>query len=339
MPRYSSLPIHAARFDEPTSFKANRENLGRVLRAILEPFQENADLLKAMFVGGQSPNATDPADCTTTNARRFTTSTGSKEVGIPELEARTATGQRGEESEGGSAAGYGRWGYWSSLSSRGCWKVDARTAAQRDPSVELGFDSVAFDVFIRPEDHCEGRAGAEAPSSKSRHAHAIVSNAVPFRLVDGLPRELGPLLFDETVDASLLGGRGECRPLSRGAKSEREKHPAGVEPDGKDSKMGEDQEGVEDDWVETEGPRGCGPVLSHIRRGCRPVEGVVEVRLRAKPLDTKQLARAGLPQDMSALVVDAIPEPRASGNLKLPDVAAGVSGKRQGVRRSRAVAH
>ncbi|CAM9162797.1 unnamed protein product, partial [Hapterophycus canaliculatus] len=300
---------------------ANRANLGRVLEAILGPFLENADLLEAMFVGGQLSSAAFSAVSTDTNARRFTTSTAGREVGNSEVETPTATGtsQNSEGNECGSAAGDGLWGYCSSLSCKGCWKVDAWTAAQRDPSVELGFDSVAFDIFVTPEDYRQGREGAEAPLSQPDYSRVVVSNVVPFRLADGLPRELGPLLFEETADASLLGGGAEYRPPSRGTRNGREKHPAGDEPEGEDSVTREEQEGEEDEedlWIDKEDPRGCGPMLSHVRRECRSVGGVVEVRLRAKSIDSRQLARAGLPQDMSALVVDVNPEVTAAGNSK-----------------------
>ncbi|CAM9752939.1 unnamed protein product, partial [Scytosiphon promiscuus] len=289
---------------------ADRETLSRVLREILGPFLDNADLLKGMFVGGQLSNPASAAGSTTTNAQRFTVSAADGEVGIPEVDTPTAAamGPKGEQNEGESAARDGRWGYWSSLSSKGCWKVDAWAAARRDLSVELEFDSVAFDVFLRPHDCCEGsEEEEEAPSFQPGRARAVVSNAVPFRFADGLPRELGPLLFEATADASLLRGSSEHRLPSHGAGIGRTKHSARVEPEGSSSNLGEVQEEgreEEDLWESQEDPHGCGPVLSCRRRGYRPGEGTVEVRLRAKPLDTKQMVSAGLPQDMSALVVD-----------------------------------
>ena len=43
---------------------------------------------------------------------------------------------------------------------------------------------------------------------------AIVTNAVPFRLAQGLPRELGPLLFDANIDADILAGKKKRRNYS-----------------------------------------------------------------------------------------------------------------------------
>lgn len=39
-------------------------------------------------------------------------------------------------------------GYRASLAPLTCWKLDANAAARRDESVNLSFDSVAFDVII-----------------------------------------------------------------------------------------------------------------------------------------------------------------------------------------------
>lgn len=54
---------------------------------------------------------------------------------------------------GGDGVGYGGvgdmlHGYRSRITSKGCWQMDAAAAAQGDPSVRLGFDSVGFDLFI-----------------------------------------------------------------------------------------------------------------------------------------------------------------------------------------------
>ena len=59
-------------------------------------------------------------------------------------------------------------------------------------------------------------------------------------------------------------------------------------------------------WTRKADPLGTGEVFSHISRGEQSdddVVGAIEVRLRAGPLGVAELARAGLPKDVSALVV------------------------------------
>lgn len=73
-----------------------------------------------------------PADVTTT-----TTTAGGVSA--------SAGGGFGAGAGGGSCS---PWGYRTSLAPRGCWKVDAGMVARRDDSVELGFDSVAFEIFL-----------------------------------------------------------------------------------------------------------------------------------------------------------------------------------------------
>lgn len=56
-----------------------------------------------------------------------------------------------------------------------------------------------------------------------RPTRALVTNAVPFNLKEGLPRELGPLLFDPVADASVLaGGRLFLSPTRDGGPREKE---------------------------------------------------------------------------------------------------------------------
>lgn len=325
--------------------------MGHVLREILAPFLENRDLLEAMFVGARLSHPThNPGDSTSANAEGSCKTTVGAAADVSKAETLKATAEEGRGKsveERQPSSGAGPWGYSSSFSSRGCWKVDARAAAQRDSSVELNFDSVAFDVFLRPEDWKGAREEEEgARWSQSATAHAVVSNAVPFHHADGLPRELGPLLFDETADASLLAGTAEPRPPSRGARGEDVKHPAAVMQEGgkEEFESGEGQHGEEGDndlWVKKENPRSYGPVLTHVHGRTQPSEGTVEVRLRGEPMDATQLARAGMPQDMSALVVDAIPDVNTMGSSLLSRgvAASALGGSRQGVQKSRAAAH
>lgn len=346
-----------------------------------------------MFVGGLLPkdgNASAADTTTTTTAtRRPTTSSTGKAGGIREGETRgggewtpppsvvapangiKATGDaatpgqpNGENSEDGPAAGDGLWGYRSSLSSKGCWKVDAWAAARRDNSVELGFDSVAFDVFVRPEEErgqeisaAAGKRAAarhddgKAPSSSSGGARAVVTNVVPYRLNDGLPRELGPLLFSDNEVASLLAGDPDHHhhPPSRGARRGRAKQTMAVEPEEAHSSPAENHEHEEKEeeeeeallWVRKKDPSSSGQVLSHVHRGVAADAGTVEVRIRGESLDVGALARVGLPQDMSALAVAAANDVIAAGNSKRTGDVVGVvsGGTKQERRKPRAAAH
>lgn len=172
-----------------------------MLQGVLQPFIDNAALLKAMFarcrpsakqnvatapsapsgavksslprdddnggIGTNEANSDQPVGAvastmheTEENASktqqgqcgnmRWTSSTdgdreeqarGGGEWSAPAVD--TVTG-RSSEGMGPSSA----WGYRSYMCSRGCWRVDAGTAARADASVELDFDSVAFEVFV-----------------------------------------------------------------------------------------------------------------------------------------------------------------------------------------------
>lgn len=157
----------------------DEEQRNQLLQGVLRPFLDNADLLKAMFTGDQLPGdrpATDTATAATaaTTAAAAAVENPSFAVAAPpgdrdgNAKEREGADSRGGDRQlprsigGGLAAGSvagksgasskgfdgSPWGYRSSLLSRGCWKVDARKAAGRDGSVELGFDSVAFEVFV-----------------------------------------------------------------------------------------------------------------------------------------------------------------------------------------------
>lgn len=288
-----------------------------------------------------------------------------------------APGQNGDSSEDdGPATDEGMWGYRSSLSSKACWKVDAWASARKDTSVELDFDSVAFDLFVTPEDerggrgtvaaapaatvagnraaarHDHGKSSKSGSSRSSDSAPAVVFNVVPFRLVDGLPRELGPLLFSADEISSLIsvGGPDDHRPPSRGARRGHAKQKTvAAEPEGADSspaqtreheEEGREEEGREEEekkevlWVKRKDPSGSGHVvLSHIHRGAEAADDAagtaVEVRIRGEPLDVGGLAKVGLPQDMSELAVTT------------GEVVAGVGsgGNKEERRKQRAAAH
>eukprot|EP00904_Undaria_pinnatifida_P000782 jgi/Undpi1/10704/HiC_scaffold_29.g13152.m1 len=395
---------------------ADEESRSRVLREILEPFLKNADLVKAMFAAGSTPptappkNLTaeavkentsagddeDPADATTATSPHIDGSgigKGSREQeeGMddawlqpppPTTTAATASGVESQHPgscpsvENEEQPGIRSWGYLSSLAARGGWKVDAAEIARRDDSVELKFDSIAFDVFVRTGDRgserrtaTEGITGtAFSPRTPARPSRtnncraesasredddddddhhdastvpsAIVTNAVPFRLAQGLPRELGPLLFDANIDADILAGKNIDPSPSEKEKSDSpaKKSTADDPSSPKRGKMDssspktdalelnpqEQQQEEEEEEEEGEGfglgqgwggreiwtrkadPLGTGEVFSHISRGEQSdddVVGAIEVRLRAGPLGVAELARAGLPKDVSALVV------------------------------------
>eukprot|EP00903_Cladosiphon_okamuranus_P007920 g7648.t1 len=363
---------------------ASKAHVAHILRGVLRPFLENADLLRAMFVDGDHPS-TDGATSADARATRRPTTTGGNAGGIREREtvrggewspppsaaphanpnSTTATApseakksEKGRsESEDVLAAGdssIGSWGYQSSLSSIGCWKVDAWAAARRDGSVELGFDSAAFDVFVRPweeeEEEDEGQAAAAAATAGKKRCSsaAVVTNVLPFRLADGLPRELGPLLFDKKLVASLSaeGDDVDRRPPSRdGERRRRAGEQAGTtveQQEGPDSSPGsetlEEEETGDALWVRKKASNGAGPVLSHVHS----VGGKVEVRIRGEPLDAETLAMAGVPQDMAALVVAAadVHTSTACASKRPGSASVGApSGEKQGRRRQRAAAH
>ncbi|CBJ48663.1 hypothetical protein Esi_0046_0019 [Ectocarpus siliculosus] len=334
---------------------ADRKKTNQLIADILGPFLENPDLLKAAFADEPGERASVPATKATSAGRSTTNNAvstaretpgdgaggdGEQSTSSSVAEAGdTGVRQIGRENEEGSAAAAaaaaadgGMWGYRSSLSSKGCWKIDARAVARRDSSLKLGFDSVAFDLFVLPDEKKGGKKGGQEPPAapsvgKQRHAtrvndheedessspratRAVVTNAVPFRLADGLPRELGPLLFEDTSDASLLAGdAAEDHPQSRGAKRKPE-HPrvtvsdpelVGSRPEEAEEET-EEEEGYE--WERKKDPRSAGKILSHTRRGSGPSEAAVEVRIRGETLGADQLARAGLPHDLFSLVVD-----------------------------------
>lgn len=331
--------------------------MDHILRGVLRPFLENTDLLQSMFVDCH-PSTDGMAAADTTAARRPTARAGGVREGKtrrggewsippsapPHNPTTTAPAdENGESREDGRAAdeNSGSWGYRSSLSSRGCWKVDAWAAARRDGSVELGFDSAAFDVFVLPEDE----RAREAEVARERPA-AVVTNVAPFRMAEGLPRELGPLLFDKILVASLLAeDEADHRPPSRDrARSRRGKQTGAAEQEGPDSSPGKTAEGEEKEgslWVKKKASDGTGPVLSHVYRVGDGEGGNVEVRIRGEPVDTETLAMAGLPQDMAALVVAADVDTPLAGTSKRPGSAfASVSGEeQQGRRKQRAAAH
>ncbi|CAB1113868.1 unnamed protein product [Ectocarpus sp. CCAP 1310/34] len=331
------------------NMKAERRKTNQLIADILGPFLENGDLLKAALEDEQGARASVPAN-RATSASRATTNAVSTAREIPGDGAGgdgeqspsssvaeagdTGVRQIGRENEEGSAAAAaadgGMWGYRSSLSSKGCWKIDARAAGRRDSSLKLGFDSVAFDLFVLPHEKGDKKGGEEPaapPERKQRHAtrvngheeakssshratRAVVTNAVPFRLADGLPRELGPLLFDDTSDASLLAGdAAEYHPQSRVAKR-RPEHPLVTvsDPELDGSELEEVEEEAEEEheygWESKKDPRSAGQILSHTHRGSGPSEAAVEVRIRGETLSADQLARAGLPHDLFGLVVD-----------------------------------
>lgn len=386
--------------------------MDQVLRRVLRPFLDNTDLLRAMFVGSllskDGDAATDTPTTDTTTTRRPTISTRKAGGGLRQGETRgggewspppsTATpangkvtakdaapGQNGGSSEDdGPAADGGMWGYRSSLSSKGCWKVDAWASARKDTSVELGFDSVAFDLFVNPGDETGEKTAAAAvriaekraaarhdhgtalkrsssnSSGSSSSARAVVSNVVPFRLVDGLPRELGPILFsaDEISSIVSAGDPDHQRPPSRGARRGHARQKAvAVEPEAAGSNPKENQEHVEEDdgeeeqkeslWARKKDPSGSGHViLSHVHRGAAAdAEGTaVEVRIRGESSDVGgALARSGLPQDMSGLVVidatlDAVPAGQSKRTVEVV-ARAGSGVNRQERRKQRAAAH
>lgn len=327
--------------------QADRSKTNQLIAEILGPFLENSDLLKAAFEDDPTVRASVHA-AKATSARRTATNAfstaretrgdgaggdGEQSPSSSVAEAEdTGVRQIDRENEEGSAAAAadgGKWGYRSSLSSKGCWKIDARAVARRDASLKLSFDSVAFDLFALPDENMWGKnQGEEPPTSslrKQRHdtrdnnhkeaeasshhaARAVVTNAVPFRLADGLPRQLGPLLFEDTSDASrLVGDPAENHPPSRGSKRGPE-HPRVTvsNPELVDSEPGEAEEEAEEEyeWESKTDPRKAGKILSYTRRGCGPSEAAVEVRIRGETLGADNLARAGLPHDLFALVVD-----------------------------------
>eukprot|EP00752_Nemacystus_decipiens_P012720 g11270.t1 len=332
---------------------ASKANLEHVLRGILRPFLENTDFLRALFVNnGRAPSDAAPAAAADATADRRPTR--SKAGGIREGDrrgggewspppstdtppSRSRAEENGDSREDGhpevgdgNSGSSSSWGYRSSLSSRGCWKVDAWAAARRDGSVELGFDSAAFDVFVRPEDERRGK-GQELKAAAG--PAAVVTNVVPFRLVDGLPRELGPLLFDRKLVASLLAedvadhrlaSRDDAR--GRGGKQGEtaEQGGAGSCP-GEAPAAGEAGDAL---WVRKKASASTGPVLSHVHRvDAAEGGGKVEVRIRGEPLDAETLAMAGLPQDMAALVVTADVGPSTGDSSKRPgSTGAGASG-------------
>lgn len=355
-----------------------------ILRGVLGPFLENTDLLRAMFVDGHASTDAAPAAGGVTATRRPAARAGGIREGDtcgggewspppstnpPASSGRAPAEDSGDSREDGRAAGgisssnsssSSAWGYRSSVSSKGCWKVDAWAAARRDGSVDLSFDSIAFEIFVRPEDGRWGKGGAEeeegtsaatavaaAGKRSSSSPATVVTNVLPFRLVDGLPRELGLLLFDKKLVASLLAeDDADHQPPSRDSARRRQGKEAGsAEPGGADSSPGETPEEGETGktlWVRKKASNSTGPVLSHVHHA-DAVEGVgkVEVRIRGEPLDAEALAMAGLPQDMAALVVAADVDPSTAGPSKLPaSAAAGASGgDKQGRRKQRAAAH
>ena len=167
----------------------------------------------------------------------------------------------------------------------------------------------------RAESASHGHGDASIP-------RAIVTNAVPFRLEDGLPRELGPLLFDANADGAVLAGKNDlisspetdASNLNLNEQKDEEEH--GLENGrGKQNwiNLNEQREDAgwyglrkergKDIWTRKPDPLGTGEVFSHVREWLDGGGACVEVRLRAGPLGAAELAKAGLPKDVSALVV------------------------------------
>lgn len=224
--------------------------------------------------------------------------------------------------------------------------MDSWAAARKDKSVELGFDSAAFDVFVRPEE--DERVEETAPAG-NRPA-AVVTNVVPFRLTDELPKELGSLLFDtHVVVSSLQADDSDHRPPSRdSAKKRRAKHTGTAEWEGPGSSPGETPEAEETEntlWVKKKASHRIGQVLSHVHHVGAAEGGnggKVEVRIRGGALDAETLATTGMPKDMAALVVTAGADTSPAGTSKLAGSASvGVASgeEKQGRRKQRAAAH
>ncbi|CAM9296384.1 unnamed protein product, partial [Laminaria digitata] len=325
------------------------ESRSQVLRAILEPFLENADLLKAMFeepsittttaatppyIGGGSSGSRQEGrrDGAWTQPQPPHTTTTTTTASPGGVTASPGNGRSGASEEEPEPGGGSSWGYLSSLAARGCWKVDAAEIARRDDSVELEFDSMAFDVFVRGTDVRSSESHGNKPTSRSNNhssrtessarrgdgddsvprAIAIVTNAVPFRLGHGLPQELGPLLFDSIADAAVLAGKQADDFLSSSPEKDAlfpEKNAlvpeTGTQKEGDGYQHDPGQGWVRDMWTRKAGPFGTGEVFSHVHRRLDDggASSSIEVRLRAGPLSAAELAKAGLPKDVSALVV------------------------------------
>lgn len=210
---------------------------------------------------------------------------------------------------------------------------EAESSRQGKPTPSTAFSGRRAESSANCRDR-DGDGGAESTP------RAIVTTAVPFRLEHGLPRELGPLLFDADADADVLAGKADSFSSSSletdALLSEMEALPGtdGSSSNLKEKKRKEDEEGDDDDgdygleeqgrgrekWTRKPHPLGAGDVLSHfVRGGGRLSDGddggaaCVEVRLRAAPLNAAQLAKAGLPKDVSALVVGVSDDDAGNG--------------------------
>lgn len=155
--------------------------------------------------------------------------------------------------------------------------------------------------------------GTSVGDSEARHSfptRALVTNAVPFRLGDGLPPDLTPLLFDSTIDAPVLAGR-EIKALFSDSGGERKHGEAVTDPNtkrrreqqaaGRDKHTPTKKETGGGSWTRRLDPLEVGEILSYRHR---LNDGhTVEVRIRGDTVGPDMLARAGLPADLSKLVV------------------------------------
>lgn len=155
-----------------------------------------------------------------------------------------------------------------------------------------------------------GTSVGESGAPRSVATRALVTNVVPFRLEDGLPPDLTPLLFDAAIDAPILAGREVKALLSKSAggkqggeavtysntKRGREQQPSG----GFKHILANKEAGV-GSWTRRLDPLEVGEILTYRHRVND--EHTVEVRIRGDAVESNGLARAGLPADLSKLVV------------------------------------
>lgn len=154
---------------------------------------------------------------------------------------------------------------------------------------------------------------------------------MPFRSEGGLPSELGPLLFDSKIDASLLSGDGGNFLLNRDG------HGSVVKQEGENTHTEAEKDDVHDEdmWFRELDPAGAGEMIRHVHQELTGY-GSVEIRIRGKPVGVDNLARAGLPKDLLALVVGV--GHTTLGNLvQAEEIRVNDSPRKEG--KGRAVAH
>lgn len=134
-----------------------------------------------------------------------------------------------------------------------------------------------------------GSRATEEVLHQDMSTRVLVSNVIPFRLEEGLPPEVGPLLFDAEVDASVLVG-DSYRPGGTQGKVNGQEHGGA-----------EDTEVTEGSWARRPDPFGAGDIWSHWH--CAADGTNIEVRVRAGELAPEGLMRAGMSKDLSALIV------------------------------------